>query len=226
MHYCHSRRSIAPALQSPADFPVTEYLGAASGTVYEIRGGELLIRTYRGGWLAGLAHNHVISTDTIRGYALIGGPQGDRADLYMRPWDLVLDDPALRLAAGAGFESERSAGDIAATRARMLGPQGLHSNAHPFITARIRPSVDWRTATIVLVFRGKEHRLTATHQPNFSRWTDDRGNTRSHSVTPHSDSSPTQPSPAPSESLIESISGHASKSRFPQAGALRFRDSI
>lgn len=150
----------APVLHSPVDFPVTEYLKAASGTVYEISRGELLIRIYRGGWLSGLAHNHVISTDTIRGYALIEGPQGDRAALYIRPWDLVLDDPAQRLAAGAGFESQRSAGDVAATRTRMLGPHGLHSNAYPFIIARIRPSVDWRTATIDLEFGGEGHRLT------------------------------------------------------------------
>jgi hypothetical protein len=85
-----------------------------------------------------------METTRIGGAIHLAEPLEDStAQMYFRPWDLVLDDPDSRAAAGAGFESERSAEDIAATRTRMLGPKGFHSNDHPWV----KVSVSWKTRT-------------------------------------------------------------------------------
>ena len=114
-----------------------------------------MIYTYRAGWLKGMAHGHVMTTDRIDGAIhLAERIEQSTAVLYFRPWDLVLDDPDARATAGAGFESMRTAEDIEATRRRMLGPKGFDSNAHPFVLAEIR----WQnhaTAAVDIVMKGE-----------------------------------------------------------------------
>ena len=112
---------------------------AGTYTSYRIDQARLIIHTYRAGWMQGLAHNHVMTTNTLGGSIHLAEPIRDStATLYFRPWDLVLDDPDERTAAGPGFESKRTPADIAATRTRMLGPQGFHINDYPFVTIRVR----------------------------------------------------------------------------------------
>jgi hypothetical protein len=114
------------------------------GAEFRITKAHLEIHTYRAGWLSNLAHNHIMETTRIGGAIHLAEPLEDStAHLYFRPWDLTLDDPDSRAAAGAGFESERSAEDIAATQTRMLGPKGFHSNDHPWV----KVSVSWKTRT-------------------------------------------------------------------------------
>jgi hypothetical protein len=128
----------------------------ADATGYRIDAAELEIHTFRAGWLSGLAHNHVIETDVVIGRIDLADPiERSRAALYFRPWDLVLDDPATRAAAGSGFESERSAADIAATRTRMLGPRGFDSNQHPWVAIDVRWQ-DADHAALTIGFRGRE----------------------------------------------------------------------
>jgi hypothetical protein len=81
-----------------------------------------------------------MTTDTLSGFIHIDPEsQGSRADLYFRPYDLILDDPKTRADSGPEFSSHRSADDIAATKQRMLGPRQLDSNDHPFIRILVRP---------------------------------------------------------------------------------------
>jgi hypothetical protein len=108
-------------------------------TRYEVDRAELVIHTFRAGWLQGQAHNHVMTTDRLSGDIYLADPlESSAAIVSFRPWDLILDDPAARAAAGPGFESERSAADIEATRTRMLGPRGFHTNDFPFVLAEVR----------------------------------------------------------------------------------------
>ena len=106
---------------------------------YRIDAAKITLKTYRAGWLAGLAHSHVMTTERVVGEILLAEDRSRSvAMVTFRPWDLVLDDPEERANAGAGFESERSQADIEATRTRMLGPRGFDSNVHPFVTTQIR----------------------------------------------------------------------------------------
>ncbi len=123
------------------------------GREYQIERAVLVIHTYRAGWLSSLAHNHVIETDVLQGGIRIGDPvDTSTARLCFRPWDLELDNAESRAAAGAGFESERDAADIAATRTRMLGPAGFHSNRYPVVRADVRWR-DSRSAVVTIRFR-------------------------------------------------------------------------
>jgi len=124
----------------PTEATVPSSLPAPPGgtDIYRIERARLTIHTYRAGWLQRLAHNHVMTTTSLGGAIYLAElVQDSTAVVYFRPWDLDLDNPDERAAAGSGFESERTPSDIAATRTRMLGPQGFHSNDHPFVIARI-----------------------------------------------------------------------------------------
>ena len=132
---------VAPA--EPLQCPPAGDQRPTAGREYRIERASLVIHTYRAGWLSSLAHNHVIETEALLGGIRIGDPvETSTARLCFRPWDLELDNAESRAAAGAGFESERDAADIAATRTRMLGPAGFHSNAHPVVRADVR----WQSA--------------------------------------------------------------------------------
>jgi hypothetical protein len=128
----------APVLDHP-DADRLEVVPADDSRVFRVVAADLTIKTYRGGWLSGLAHDHVMTTREVGGTIhLAGEPGNSLAVIYFRPYDLVLDDPGAR--EQAGFKSERSQRDVAATRSRMLGPKGFDSNTHPFVQIRIEPA--------------------------------------------------------------------------------------
>ncbi len=145
-----------PAIQPPTEStpPVESGHKPKAATAYQVTTASLEIHTFKAGWLAGLAHNHVMETAEVQGTIYLIEPvDQSTARLYFRPWDLQLDDPSSRARAGAGFESERSAADVAATRTRMLGPSGFDSNEHPWVIVDVR----WRDAVQVALqigFRG------------------------------------------------------------------------
>jgi hypothetical protein len=133
-----------PSVTRPPDYSDP----AGRGRLYRIEEARLTLHTYRAGWLSRLAHNHVIETHEVHGAIRLDSPRNRSAGrLYFRPWDLVLDDPGARAAAGPGFESPRSPADVAATRARMLGPRGFDSNEHPFVVVDAR----WADETHVML---------------------------------------------------------------------------
>lgn len=140
-----------PAPAAPAAPP--------AATAYRIVAADLEIHTYRAGWLAGMAHNHVMETTAVSGEIHLGEDiENSTARLYFRPWDLELDNPASRAAAGAGFESSRTAEDIAATRTRMLGPRGFDSNGHPFVVIDVAWRAE-RVAALTIRFRDAAYEL-------------------------------------------------------------------
>ena len=102
--------------------------------VYRVEPGDslLVVRVYRGGRLAKLGHDHVVSSREPRGF--IDADKG-RADLYVAVESLAVDDPAQRTA--AGFESHPSESDIAGTRSNML-EKVLEAERFPFVVLRVR----------------------------------------------------------------------------------------
>ena len=151
-----------PPIEKPtAMLPEPALIDALPGKSFRIVDAQLDIHTFRDGWLSHLAHNHVMQTDAVSGAIQLTDPiERSTARLYFRPWDLVLDDPEARQAAGAGFESERTAADIAATRSRMLGPRGFNSNEHPIVTVDVS-WLDARQVNLVIQFRGESYRFPA-----------------------------------------------------------------
>jgi len=118
------------------DLDAASYRDAAErgARVYRVEPGDSLVvvRVYRGGRLAKLGHDHVVSSREPRGF--IDADKG-RADLYVAVESLAVDDPAQR--AAAGFESHPSESDIAGTRSNML-EKVLEAERFPFVVLRVR----------------------------------------------------------------------------------------
>jgi hypothetical protein len=116
----------------PAEFPEAFYRQSAQarGTVFAIDPGDslLVIAVRRGGSLAQLGHDHAIASHNLRGYV---APDANRADLFIRLDELVVDEPELR--AQAGFDTQPNAAAIAGTRENMLAQLQAAEHAYAVI---------------------------------------------------------------------------------------------
>ncbi len=149
-----------PEVLPPGDDPAPEAAVPEGTSEYRITAADLEIHTFKAGWLSHLSHAHVLETTAVGGSIHLAEPiSGSSARLYFRPWDLELDDPQSRQAAGAGFESLRSAEDIAATRTRMLGPRGFDSNNHPWVLVDVR-WLNSEQVNLEILFRDERHAFT------------------------------------------------------------------
>jgi hypothetical protein len=127
-------RAPQPALAAPAlDEAYYRDASARGKPVYRIEPGDslVLVRAYRGGRLAQLGHDHVVSSRELRGFIDL---ERGRCDLYVALDSLAVDDPAQR--AAAGFDSTPSESDIAGTRSNMLD-KVLEAERFPFVVVRV-----------------------------------------------------------------------------------------
>lgn len=114
---------------------------AAGGRVYQVdpQRSQLLLHTFKGGFLSAFGHNHVLALRDLRGLVLLAGDsRASRADLLIPVAAIEVDNPGLRLAAGSDFASVPSAADIAATRDNMLSSGQLDGGRFPDIRVRVR----------------------------------------------------------------------------------------
>lgn len=97
---------------------------------------EVQIYVYRSGWLAFAGHDHIVSTSIIDGKLSYTPSPALAADFSLSiPVDaLVVDDPALRKAAGGRFSAQVSDEDRAGTRRNMLSDKVLAAARFPRIT--------------------------------------------------------------------------------------------
>jgi hypothetical protein len=127
------------ATPAPPGFPGAYYaaLRAEGKPVLRIDPARSLVTVIvrRGGSLAQFGHDHVVASHDVSGFV---APGEGRADLFVPLAALVVDEPALRTA--AGFTTQPSAADIAGTRSNMLA-KVLDADRYPFariaITGRI-----------------------------------------------------------------------------------------
>jgi hypothetical protein len=110
---------------------------AAGGRLFTIdpRQSSVRILVFRGGRAPGLGHNHVLAAPDFVGYCLLppSGAGDARFDLEFRLDALELDRPALRAALGPPFAAELTPGDVANTRAHMLGEDNLQASRFPYV---------------------------------------------------------------------------------------------
>ena len=166
----------------PVPEPATAQPAAAARS-FEIlaRASEIRILVYREGRLAALGHNHVISTQEVRGrLVLTPGIRASTLELEIPVTSLVVDDPVLREKSGEAFDTEPSPEDIAGTRRNMLGERVLDAANHPTIALSARAvsaslpelelEVELRVRSATLRFRTearvetRENRLIARGQ--------------------------------------------------------------
>jgi hypothetical protein len=101
---------------------------------YDIVASHIEIRVYRDGPMAQLGHNHLISSDGLRGSIQLRDPMSDTRFVLELPLDtLVVDDPALRATAGPDFAREVPQNDRDGTRRNMLGASVLDAARQPVL---------------------------------------------------------------------------------------------
>jgi hypothetical protein len=127
----------APAAPAPGLAETYAQLRASGGKVLTVdpRASEVRIYVFRGGGAARFGHNHVLVAPRFRGYLHLPGAgiSGARFDLEFRLDDLELDRPDVRAALGPEFAGTLTDGDIAATRAHMLGEEDLQADRFPVV---------------------------------------------------------------------------------------------
>ena len=112
--------------------PITEPPGPFER--YDIVSSHFEVRAYRDGPMANLGHNHLISSDKLRGSIKLRDPLTDSRFTLELPLDsLVVDDPALRAKAGADFAKEVPQKDRDGTRHNMLGTSMLDAKRQPVL---------------------------------------------------------------------------------------------
>jgi polyisoprenoid-binding protein YceI len=115
-------------------------LAAAGGTLLHLdpRRSTVRILVFRGGRAPKLGHNHVLAAPDFTGYLFVpaAGAADARFDLEFRLDRLDLDDPRIRATLGPAFAAGLTPGDIANTRAHMLGDDNLQADRYPYVRIR------------------------------------------------------------------------------------------
>lgn len=123
--------SVPPTAPSPPS--PTDVVGA---TTYQIdpQASVLHILVYRGGRLARLGHNHVVSSKSLSGRVWMH-PQLARSgfEISFPVADLIVDDPDARRAAGSEFPPEIPEADKQGTRKNMLRAEVLDAEQYPSV---------------------------------------------------------------------------------------------
>lgn len=126
---------VTPAAMTEAGYPA-DLQGAR---LYRIEPAQstLHILVFRGGTLANLGHNHVISSATVSGHIwLHDSLQRSGFSISLPVNDLIIDDPQARMTEGGEFVSVVSDAARAGTRTNMLKPEQLDGEQHPLIRLR------------------------------------------------------------------------------------------
>ncbi len=124
------------AASTNAPIPKVDTSGAVRYQV-ESPASEVRILVYRGGAMARLGHNHVVSSKEITGTLLLHKDLGrSQLTLTLPVGGLVVDDPAARAKEGADFAAEvpRDARD--GTRGNLLREEVLDAARHASISLR------------------------------------------------------------------------------------------
>lgn len=155
--------SAAPPVAGPA--PEIRLPAVPGATDWQPVPGESQVRVlvYRAGALSGLGHNHVVSSERIRGrIRLARDVTSAHFGLTVPLESFRVDLPAERAAAGAEFASEPDAQAIRGTRANMLGPKVLDAGRFPWLTVEgeVRHGPDWLpTVRATIRLHGNAHTL-------------------------------------------------------------------
>ena len=121
---CSTRQELPDGPTQPTNFPEQFYLSASSDPekfIYKLDGdlSQIVLRVYRGGVMARLGHDHVITSQNVQGYiALSKNDDQCRADIFVPLLMLNVDDPQQR--AAAELDTTPSTKDIADTKSNML----------------------------------------------------------------------------------------------------------
>jgi hypothetical protein len=140
---------------APANFPAPRSDADSGGAkAYDIvpERSELHILVYRGGPLARLGHNHVVSSKNIAGAVWMAEPFERSGFKIILPVEsLIVDDPDARRAEGDQFPPEVPADAREGTHRNLLKPEVLDGGHYPAIVLRSVSVAGSREAPAVVV---------------------------------------------------------------------------
>lgn len=155
---CAQRAPVSPVSvpSAPPPVPKVDARGAQVYTVDPARS-QLRILVFRGGALARLGHNHVISTRGINGRVWVhSDPSRSAFELSFPVAELVVDDAEARREAGAEFAKEVPERDKEGTRRNMLSPAVLDAERYPdvrIVSGRIAGSAQSPRITALITLK-------------------------------------------------------------------------
>lgn len=158
---CGPRRAETPP-PVPAVAAETAGWSIPSGaTVYTIDPDRSIVtlRVYRAGRLARLGHNHVITSASESGQAWTSGtPATSGFEVRLAVSDLVVDDPAVRAAAGPDFPGNLPEAAREGTRTNMLRAEVLDVERYPEIVVHagsLRGTWEQPTVAASVILKGR-----------------------------------------------------------------------
>jgi YceI-like domain len=123
---------VTPAVPIVTDYP-SDLHGAQ---LYRLSAEQstLHILVYRGGAMANLGHNHVISSKSVAGYVWLHDELARSGfNLTQSINDLIVDDSQTRTDEGADFQTTVNDSSRAGTRTNMLKPEQLDGEHFPLL---------------------------------------------------------------------------------------------
>lgn len=132
--------------ETPATAPAPPRPATATHFVIDSQRSQVLVLVYRDGPMAHLGHNHVIDVRRLTGSVLMASDFVQTTFEMDFPVEAMsVDEPQLRAALGADFQTTVDEAAIAGTRDHMLGTSLLNSKQYPQIhlqSQQIRSAAD------------------------------------------------------------------------------------
>lgn len=157
---CSAGVRTAPPIESTPEPVIAPTIAATTPAPSSVRGGtnytvdpvasQVAILVYRGGALARLGHNHVMTAKSLSGRVVVN-PSAELSsfELSFPVAELEVDDTQARRAAGAEFAGEIDQDDRDGTRRNMLKPEVLDAEHFARVSLRsLRVTPPLRSATI------------------------------------------------------------------------------
>lgn len=119
----------------PDQFAIERYTSTNSTSVFKVDSlqSDVMITVRRGGLMAKLGHDHIVSSRQLQGFILMDQDnQRCHADFYIPVHLMEVDNPQLR--AQAQMQTTPSDKDIAGTRINML--KSINAKQFPFVQLR------------------------------------------------------------------------------------------
>ena len=157
----------------PDQFAIERYTSTNSTSVFKVDSlqSDVMITVRRGGLMAKLGHDHIVSSRQLQGFILMDQDnQRCHADFYIPVHLMEVDNPQLR--AQAQMQTTPSDKDIAGTRINML--KSINAKQFPFVQLRSADCSEIFTNSIVAI-EIELHGVTRNQQIDFNWHRDKAG---------------------------------------------------
>lgn len=130
-------RVTRPPVEEKPALPPAPTADLRGAVIYDVnpQASEVHILVYRGGTLARLGHNHVMTSRSLSGRVWVNAAlEKSGFELSFAVAQLIVDDPEARRAAGSDFPPDIPQADRDGTRNNMLKVEVLDTDHYPDVT--------------------------------------------------------------------------------------------